>query len=99
MTALHYMRKKGSDARHFRMLIEHGARGDIPNGKGETAAEIMGRKRNGNHGGPGIVWIRRADGGPAFVRCLARSTRARPLELNASPGTIPAPKSPGFPGR
>ena len=45
MTALHYMLKKGSDERHFRMLIQHGARGDIPNADGATAAEIMGRKR------------------------------------------------------
>jgi hypothetical protein len=46
MTALHYMLKKGSDARHFRMLIQHGARGDISNADGETAAEIMARKRD-----------------------------------------------------
>jgi ankyrin repeat protein len=46
MTALHYMLKKGSDEQHFRMLIRHGARGDIPNAKGQTATEIMGRKRD-----------------------------------------------------
>lgn len=46
MTALHYMLKKGSDARHFRMLIEHGPRGDIPNQDGVTAREIMARKRS-----------------------------------------------------
>ena len=45
MTALHYMLKKGSDERHFRMLIGHGARGDIPNAQGATAAEILARKR------------------------------------------------------
>jgi hypothetical protein len=45
MTALHYMLKKGSDERHFRMLIRHGASGDIPNADGATAAEIMRRKR------------------------------------------------------
>jgi len=45
MTALHYMLKKGSDERHFRMLIRYGAQGDIPNADGATAAEIMGRKR------------------------------------------------------
>ena len=45
MTALHYMLKKGSDPRHFQMLMQHGARGDIPNADGATAAEIMGRKR------------------------------------------------------
>lgn len=46
MTALHYMLKKGSDARHFRMLVEHGARGDLPNEDGITAAEMMARKRS-----------------------------------------------------
>ena len=45
MTALHYMLKKGSDERHFRTLIKHGARGDLPNKEGVTAGEIMGRKR------------------------------------------------------
>jgi len=45
MTALHYMLKKGSDERHFRSLIKHGARGDLPNKDGVTAAEIMRRKR------------------------------------------------------
>lgn len=46
MTALHYMLKKGSDRRHFRMLMRFGPRGDLPNGKGETAAAIMARKRD-----------------------------------------------------
>lgn len=46
MTALHYMLKKGSDKKHFRMFVEHGARGDIPNAKGDTAAAIMLRKRD-----------------------------------------------------
>ncbi|MEJ2131099.1 MAG: ankyrin repeat domain-containing protein [Gammaproteobacteria bacterium] len=46
MTALHYMLKKGSDKKHFRMFVEHGARGDIPNAKGDTAAAIMSRKRD-----------------------------------------------------
>ena len=45
MTALHYMLKKGSDERHFRTMIKHGARGDLPNSDGVTAAEIMTRKR------------------------------------------------------
>jgi hypothetical protein len=45
MTALHYMLAKDSDLKHFRMIARHGARGDIPNGKGITAAEIMSRKR------------------------------------------------------
>ena len=30
MTALHYMLKKDSDKEHFRMIVAHGARGDIP---------------------------------------------------------------------
>lgn len=44
-TALHYMLKKGSEAKHFLALVRHGARGDIPDAKGATTAEIMGRKR------------------------------------------------------
>jgi len=46
MTALHYMLKKSSDARHFKMFVQHGARGDIPGPDGRTAAEILGRKRD-----------------------------------------------------
>jgi hypothetical protein len=45
MTALHYMLRKGSDEKHVRMIAKQGARGDLPNGEGVTAAEIMGRKR------------------------------------------------------
>jgi uncharacterized protein len=46
MTALHYALKKGSDKKYVRMLIKYGARGDIKNGSGVTAAEIMMRKRD-----------------------------------------------------
>lgn len=46
MTALHCMLKKGSDPRRFRMLIQDGARRDIPDAEGATAAEIMARKRS-----------------------------------------------------
>jgi len=46
MTALHYMLKKGSDKTHVAMVISHGARGDIPNKDGVTAAEIMLRKKD-----------------------------------------------------
>lgn len=46
MTALHYMLKKGSEKKHLRMLIEHGARGDVPNKDGVTAAQIMMKKRD-----------------------------------------------------
>ena len=46
MTALHYMLKKQSDAPHFRMLVAHGARGDIPNADGVTAIDIMRKKRD-----------------------------------------------------
>lgn len=45
MTALHYMLKKSSDLKHFRMLARHGARGDLPGPDGETAIEILSRKR------------------------------------------------------
>ena len=46
MTALHYLLKKGSDKKYIRMLIKYGARGDLKNGEGVTAAEIMTRKRD-----------------------------------------------------
>ncbi len=46
MTALHYMLKKGSDKSHLPMVIRHGARGDIANAKGETAAQLLARKRD-----------------------------------------------------
>lgn len=46
MTALHYMLKKSSDERHFRMIVGYGPRGDIPNREGRTAREIMERKRS-----------------------------------------------------
>lgn len=45
MTALHFMLKKGSDERHFRTMIKHGARGDLRNSDGVSSAEIMVRKR------------------------------------------------------
>lgn len=46
MTALHYMLKKNSDLRHFRMFAAFGARGDIPDRNGSTAAAILSRKRD-----------------------------------------------------
>ena len=46
MTALHYMLKKGSDKAHCRLFARFGARGDIPDAQGRTAAEIMRRKRD-----------------------------------------------------
>ena len=46
MTALHYVLKKGSDKKYVRMLIKYGARGDLKNDDGVTAAEIMRRKRD-----------------------------------------------------
>lgn len=45
-TSLHLMLKKGSAAEHFRMFARHGARGDIPDGEGRTAAELLRRKRD-----------------------------------------------------
>ena len=41
-----YRRKKGSDKKYIRMLMRYGARGDVKNAKGITAAEIMSRKRD-----------------------------------------------------
>lgn len=46
MTALHYMLKKDSDKRHFRMLLRYGARGDLKDEKGDIPVEIMSRKRD-----------------------------------------------------
>lgn len=46
MTALHLMLRKGSDARHFLPFVRHGARGDIADAAGRTAAEILRRKRD-----------------------------------------------------
>lgn len=46
MTALHYLLKKGSDKKYVRMLIQHGARGDLTNASGASAAEIMSRKKD-----------------------------------------------------
>jgi hypothetical protein len=46
LTALHLMLKKGSDKAHFELLIRYGARGDIPGPDGQSAAQIMRRKRD-----------------------------------------------------
>jgi len=46
MTALHYLLKQGSDIKYVRMLIKYGARGNLKNDLGVTAAEIMSRKRD-----------------------------------------------------
>jgi len=46
MTALHYMLKKGSDKTYLRMIVDHGARGDLQNKGGVTAAQIMMKKRD-----------------------------------------------------
>ncbi len=46
MTALHYMLKKNSDFKHFNMFVTNGAKGNISNADGQTAREIMRRKRD-----------------------------------------------------
>jgi ankyrin repeat protein len=46
MTALHCMLKKGADKKYIRMILSHGARTDIPNKAGATAAAIMMKKRD-----------------------------------------------------
>ena len=46
MTALHYMLKKNSDVRHFHTFAAYGAKGDIPDRDGRTAAAILSRKRD-----------------------------------------------------
>ena len=45
-TALHLMLRKGSAIEHLRLFACHGARGDIADAKGETAAAILRRKRD-----------------------------------------------------
>ena len=48
-TALHYMLKKNSDVRYLRILVEHGAQGDLPNKDGVTVAQILQRKRGAEY--------------------------------------------------
>jgi ankyrin repeat protein len=45
-TALHMMLRKGSAVEHFRTFARHGARGDIRDAAGRTAAELLRRKRS-----------------------------------------------------
>ena len=45
-TALHLMLRKGSPMAAFRLLARHGARGDIADARGQTAADILRRKRD-----------------------------------------------------
>lgn len=45
-TSLHLMLRKGSAIGQLRLFALHGARGDIPDANGRTAAEIMRRKRD-----------------------------------------------------
>jgi len=45
-TALHLMLKKGSPLEALRLFARHGARGDIPDAKGQTAAAVLRRKRD-----------------------------------------------------
>jgi hypothetical protein len=45
-TALHLMLKKASDKARFHMLIAHGAWGDIADKAGQTARDIMRRKKD-----------------------------------------------------
>lgn len=46
MTALHYMLKKSSAIRHFQTFAAYGARGDIPDRDGRTAAAVLSRRRD-----------------------------------------------------
>ena len=46
VTALHAMLKKSSDKTHFAMLAAYGARGDIPDASGRTAADLLRRKKD-----------------------------------------------------
>ena len=44
-TALHFMLRKNSDLKHFRMLVKYGPRGDLPDRDGVLAVDVMRRKR------------------------------------------------------
>jgi hypothetical protein len=46
MTAAHMMLKKGSEYERFELLARYGARFDLPDKNGVTAAAIMSRKRD-----------------------------------------------------
>jgi ankyrin repeat protein len=46
ITALHCMLKKGTDKKYVRMLLGYGARVDLKDANGITAAEILSRKRD-----------------------------------------------------
>lgn len=45
-TALHLMLRKGSPIGAFQLFARHGARGDIPDAKRQTAIDILRRKRD-----------------------------------------------------
>jgi ankyrin repeat protein len=45
-TALHLMLKKGTDKKYVRMILDYGARLDIKNKEGLTAAAIIAKKRD-----------------------------------------------------
>ncbi|ATQ43539.1 hypothetical protein CSW64_14560 [Caulobacter mirabilis] len=45
-TALHMMLRKGSAPEHFGLFARHGARGDMPDAGGRTAADLLRRKRD-----------------------------------------------------
>jgi hypothetical protein len=49
LTALHLMLKKGTEPQHLAMLARYGARGDIPDPTGQTAADILRRKRDADY--------------------------------------------------
>jgi hypothetical protein len=46
LTALHLMLKKGSDPAAIRMVVRHGASGDIAGPDGRTAIDILSRKKD-----------------------------------------------------
>lgn len=45
-TAMHYMLKKRSDAKHVNMLLKYGARLDLPDRNGVTAGSMLSRVRS-----------------------------------------------------
>jgi hypothetical protein len=46
LTALHLMLRKGSDTFAIRMVVDHGARGDITDPTGRTAIDILSHKKD-----------------------------------------------------
>ena len=58
MTALHHMLKRGADKKHIRMFLGYGARGDIKDQNGLSAAAIMMKKRDPEYHSMGARFLK-----------------------------------------